>query len=148
LRSLRGGAAFDPEIVGFVLQQLPGFVSLASVRRADEFQDMPTLRRISVRGIRLLRWRYERQSCRWRSPTWHICDSSPGARALAGDVQHFDLTAPLWRWVDFAAGEALDAEGRAAECCAADGRVEFDKAILRRTLAAEAVAEKLAQDVA
>jgi hypothetical protein len=142
---LPGSAIFDPELVGFVLQRLPSFVPLAG-RRTDDFQDLPAWRRLSVRGIRLARWRHETVIVPMAFTNLaYLRELTEGARRFDADVRHFCLTAPL----DVVRVRLAPRPPtpwmlrRAAECCAAHGRVEFDERVATETLSAEAVAGEI-----
>jgi predicted kinase len=142
---LPGSAIFDPEVVGIVLQRLPRFVPLAG-RGSDDFQDLPAWRRLSVRGIHLVRRRRATVivPMAFSNPAY-LREFLQGARTADPDVRHFCLTAPY---------EVVKARlaarpptpwmlRRAAECCAVHGRREFDERVPTEVLSAEAVAAEI-----
>jgi predicted kinase len=142
---LPGSAIFDPELVGFVLQRLPTFVPLAG-RGTDDFQDLPAWRRLSVRGIRLVRRRRETVIVPMAFTNLaYLRELQDGARAVDPDVRHFCLTAPYEVVKARLASRGPNAWvlRRAAECCLAHGRPEFEERVPTEVLPAEAVAAEI-----
>jgi hypothetical protein len=148
LRSrLPGSAIFDPELVGFVLWRLPGFVPLAG-RGTDDYQDLPAWRRWSVRGIRLTRRRRATVIVPMAFTNLaYLRELQDGARAADPDVRHFCLTAPYEVVKARLAPRGYNAWvlRRAAECCLAHGRPEFDVRIPTEVHSADAVAAEIAR---
>lgn len=129
LRSrLSGSAIIDPERIGFVIQRLPGY------HRSD-FQHVAAWRRLTIAWGRLAhRARGTVVIPMAFSEPAYLSEVRDGLAATGHSVLHFCLTAPLsvvqerlasrgepasdprWSWV----------HRRAAECCEAHERPEFE----------------------
>lgn len=147
---LPGSAIFDPEYVGSVLMRLPRFVPLEG-RGTDDYQDLTAWRRLSVRGIRLARRRRATVIVPMAFTNLaYLSEFVEGARAADPDVRHFCLTAPYEVVKARLAPRGYNAWvlRRAAECCLAHGRPEFDVRVPTEVLPAEAVAAEIARRLA
>ena len=94
-RALPNAVLFDPERIGWVLQRLPRWISLAG-HGADDFQDMPLWRFLTIHGIRLAR--------QFRSTVIvpmafsnldYLNQIRESISAFEPDVRHLCLVAPL-----------------------------------------------------
>jgi hypothetical protein len=137
--------AFDPERIGWVLQRTVGLL------RPGDYQDLPAWRRLSVRGIRLARRRRETVIVPMAFTNLaYLRELQDGARTADQDVRHFCLTAPYEVVRARLAPRGYNAWvlRRAAECCLAHGRPEFDERIPTEVHSAEAVAAEIARRLA
>ncbi|HYK41944.1 MAG TPA: AAA family ATPase [Thermoanaerobaculia bacterium] len=129
VRRLRGATLYDPEPAGVLLQRLRALTR----RPVSDFQDLPSWRRATVRGIRLARAvRRVVVVPMAFSNLEYLREVREGVRRFDGDVRHFCLVAPLAVVLDRLArrslGSPADVEWqrtRAAECCAAHRGEEF-----------------------
>lgn len=124
------------ERIGWVLQRLPRWIPLGG-RGTGDFQDMPIWRSVTIRGIRLARWRRSTVIVPMAfSNLKYLNEIREGIRAFEPDVRHLCLVAPLEIVKERLAGRGLGPGGpawahrRATECCEAHARPEFGEPVL------------------
>jgi AAA domain-containing protein len=129
VRRLPDALLYDPEPVGVLLQRLRAIVR----RPAGDFQDLPSWRRATVRGIRLARaLRRVIVVPMAFSNVAYLREVREAVSRFDEDVRHFCLLAPLpvvlERLARRSLGSPADLEWqrtRAAECCAVHPGEEF-----------------------
>ena len=129
---IRRSAIVDPELIGIPLQRLAALVG----RRPDDFQDMRSWRRLTIRSIRAAR--LVRRSVIVPiaiSNRAYLDEIRAGVAGTDAQVVHVCLTAPIDVVRQRLHGRGADPVRnawefrRAAECCDAHDRPEFARQI-------------------
>jgi predicted kinase len=147
---------FDPEIIGFVLQRLPRFMSLKN-RDTEDFQDIPLWRRLTALTALIL----HKTLGRTIIIPMAFCKleylNQIRSRLLRGGVaiHHFCLTAPVEviherlrkRGVNPLSAEGQWVYPRAARCCETHIAPEFGKHINTNNKLPSEVADDILENI-
>lgn len=145
---LPGSVIFDPELIGLALQRSRRMLG----RPVDDFQDLPSWRRLFVLGVRAAAAIRQNVIVPMAfSNLSYLHEVREGLARFAPEVRHFCLVAPVDvvnERIRLRGGGSNDRDlqwqyRRAAECCAVHSNAEFAEQIAVGDKTADQIAEQL-----
>jgi predicted kinase len=146
IRRLDRAVLFDPELIGMLLQRL----ARLGGRRVEDFQDLPSWRRLTVAALRIVRlWRRNVIVPMTFSNAAYLEEIRSGAGRFDARVHHVCLVAPFevvsdrLRRRDARFADRAWQLRRAAECCAIHPEPQFAVHIAGGERSVEAIVEEI-----
>lgn len=146
VRRLPRAILFDPELIGMVLQRAGRIAG----RRIDDFQDLPSWRRLTIGGLRVTRLGYRNVIVPMAiSNVVYLEEIRSGISRFESRVVYCCLVAPIEVVRERLRGRGAKGEDavwqarRAAECCAIHTSAAFARHVEASDRDPDAIAEEL-----